>query len=71
MLAQLIKPTSGDVLLDGQPTLGQRPAAYAREVQLVLQDPFASLNPVHTVRYHLTRPLQIHGTNGASDEQQR
>ena len=34
---------------------------YARNVQLVLQDPFSSLNPVHDVRYHLARPLQIHG----------
>jgi peptide/nickel transport system ATP-binding protein len=66
MLAQLIKPTAGDVRLDGQPTPARR--RYAREVQLVLQDPFSSLNPVHSVRYHLSRPLQIHGTNGASDE---
>jgi peptide/nickel transport system ATP-binding protein len=31
-------------------------------VQLVLQDPFASLNPVHGLRYILGRPLKIHGT---------
>ena len=28
---------------------------------MIFQDPFASLNPVHTVRYHLTRALRIHG----------
>jgi peptide/nickel transport system ATP-binding protein len=66
MLAQLIKPTAGDVRLDGRPTPARR--RYARDVQLVLQDPFSSLNPVHSVRYHLSRPLQIHGTNGAQDE---
>ena len=27
----------------------------------MLQDPFSSLNPVHDVRYHLARPLRIHG----------
>jgi peptide/nickel transport system ATP-binding protein len=32
---------------------------YRRHVQLVLQDPFSSLNPVHDVRYHLARPLRI------------
>ncbi|MGH3210449.1 MAG: ABC transporter ATP-binding protein [Trebonia sp.] len=65
MLAQLIKPTSGTVLLDGKPAVPGR--RYARAVQLVLQDPFESLNPVHTVRYHLARPLQVHGlTGGAS-----
>ncbi len=36
--------------------------SYVRRVQLIFQDPFASLNPpVHTVRYHLTRSLKIHG----------
>ena len=38
---------------------------YTRQVQLVLQDPFSSLNPVHDVRYHLARPLQVHGLREA------
>ena len=33
---------------------------YRRHVQLILQDPFSSLNPVHDVRYHLSRPLRIY-----------
>jgi peptide/nickel transport system ATP-binding protein len=65
MLAQLIKPTAGTVLLDGAAAPGRR--RYASAVQLVLQDPFSSLNPVHSVRYHLARPLQIHGLNGAGN----
>jgi peptide/nickel transport system ATP-binding protein len=28
---------------------------------MVLQDPFASLNPLHSIEYHLTRPLKLHG----------
>jgi peptide/nickel transport system ATP-binding protein len=60
MLAQLIRPTGGDVLLNGNP-VSRANRAYRREVQLVLQDPFSSLNPVHTIRYHLARPLRIHG----------
>ena len=39
---------------------GGRSARYKSEVQLVFQDPFASLNPVHTVRYHLERPVRLH-----------
>ena len=73
MLARLIKPTSGTLLLDGSPvpTGGRGRRAYTRQVQLVLQDPFASLNPVHDVRYHLARPLQVHGLvepGGSLDE---
>ncbi|GEM79122.1 ABC transporter ATP-binding protein [Vibrio superstes] len=34
--------------------------AYRRDVQMVFQDPFSSLNPLHTIRYHLTRPLKIY-----------
>ena len=35
--------------------------AYRGDVQMIFQDPFASLNPVHTVGYTLERPLRIHG----------
>jgi peptide/nickel transport system ATP-binding protein len=78
MLARLIKPTSGELLLDGQRIAGGSsprvgPAApararreYARAVQLVLQDPFSSLNPIHDVRYHLARPLRVHKLAGRS-----
>ena len=64
MLARLITPTTGQILLDGRPvpasSRGRR--AYTRDVQMVLQDPFSSLNPVHDVYYHLSRPLIVHGT---------
>jgi peptide/nickel transport system ATP-binding protein len=43
------------------PASASRGRDYARDVQLVLQDPFSSLNPVHDVRYHLARPLRVHG----------
>ena len=63
LLARLIQPTSGQLLLGGRPVPpgdhGRR--GYARQVQMVLQDPFSSLNPVHDVRYHLARPLRVHG----------
>ena len=66
LLARLLRPTSGTLLVDGRPVPhtgrgGRGGRAYARLVQLVLQDPFSSLNPVHDVRYHLARPLQVHG----------
>jgi peptide/nickel transport system ATP-binding protein len=60
-LAQLLKRTSGEILLDGFPAgrRGQALRGYRHRVQLVFQDPFASLNPMHTVRHHLIRPLQL------------
>src|SRR5215469_1507091 len=68
MLARLIKPTSGELLLDGQVASAPKRAGreYARAVQLVLQDPFSSLNPIHDVRYHLARPLKVHKLAGRS-----
>jgi peptide/nickel transport system ATP-binding protein len=60
MLAQLVKPTRGTIMLDGRPVSGRKLRGYRRKVQIVFQDPFASLNPVHSVRYHLSRPLRIH-----------
>lgn len=67
LLAQLYKRTSGDIRLHGESVdvKGGRPfRRYVRQVQMIFQDPFASLNPVHTVRYHLTRALKIHGNAG-------
>jgi peptide/nickel transport system ATP-binding protein len=73
MLARLITPTSGEILLAGRQVPASRRGRrdYARDVQLVLQDPFSSLNPVHDVRYHLARPLLVHhmaGRGQALDE---
>src|SRR5205809_5880286 len=63
MLAGLYSPTSGSIRFRGdlaKLTNGSHLRTYRRGVQLILQDPFSSLNPVHTVRYHLGRPLHIY-----------
>jgi peptide/nickel transport system ATP-binding protein len=72
LLAQLIGRTAGEIRLhdtEVHAARGRAFRAYCRRVQLVFQDPFASLNPVHTVRYHLTRALLIHrrGANLAEE----
>jgi peptide/nickel transport system ATP-binding protein len=67
LLAQLYPRTGGDIRLHGESVnvrSGKAFRAYCRQVQMIFQDPFASLNPVHTVRYHLTRALKIHGRAG-------
>jgi peptide/nickel transport system ATP-binding protein len=63
LLAGQEHPTSGTICLDGEPVdLRSRRSfrRYKSEVQMVFQDPFASLNPVHTVRHHLDRPVRLH-----------
>jgi peptide/nickel transport system ATP-binding protein len=62
-LCRLITPTSGAILLHGKPAgpRGRRLRGYRREVQMVFQDPFASLNPAFNVDHHLRRPLVISG----------
>jgi peptide/nickel transport system ATP-binding protein len=68
LLAKIIKPDKGQILLDGRPAPTGRPRSYAAQVQMVFQDPFASLNPVHRVRHDLARPLAIHHmANGNMD----
>jgi peptide/nickel transport system ATP-binding protein len=59
ILARIVNPDKGQVLLDGKPAPA-RTRAYARQVQMVFQDPFSSLNPVHRIRHDIERPLEIH-----------
>ncbi len=70
MLAKLETPTSGQILLDGEPvpTWGRPLAAYRHNVQMVFQDPFASLNPFHSIAHHLERPLKLHKRARSKDE---
>jgi ABC-type glutathione transport system ATPase component len=62
MIAQLERPTAGTIKLDGRPIQrrGAGLRAYRHQVQMVFQDPFASLNPFHTISHHLSRPLALH-----------
>ena len=61
LISRLIRPTSGKILLEGRNTkiseARKVPLKYRKTVQMVFQDPFASLNSVHTVYHHLSRPL--------------
>jgi len=70
VLSGLVPPTSGELLLNGRKLAAsqRRRLDYAKTVQMVLQDPFASLNPFHDIRYHLSRPFQVHGlASGRAD----
>lgn len=64
ILTRIYDKTSGDVLFKGQPIKDyikeNGELEYARQVQMIFQDPFGSLNPVHSIYHHIARPLLIH-----------
>lgn len=62
-ILRLIEPTGGDVWIDGRsmvPLRGFDLASMYRQVQMVFQDPNASLNPRMSVRQVLAEPLRLH-----------
>ena len=65
LITRLIRPSGGSIYLHGensQVTESRNvPLEYRKAVQMVFQDPFGSLNSVHTVYHHLARPLIRHG----------
>jgi peptide/nickel transport system ATP-binding protein len=64
LLSQLYEPTAGTILLENEDVTRIRSRRhlleYRAQVQMIFQDPFASLNPVKRVGHHLARPLRIH-----------
>ncbi len=64
---RLLEPTAGRILFEGEDLLALRPAALRarrRDMQMIFQDPFASLDPRFTVERILAEPLVIHGIGG-------
>jgi oligopeptide transport system ATP-binding protein len=72
-ILQLYKPTAGEVLFEGQ-NLAQLPSESMRQMrkqmQIIFQDPFASLNPRMTVGSIISEPLIIHNLYPNKKERQ-
>ncbi len=63
-IIQLIPPTSGSVRFEGREIVGLRPREMRelrREMQIIFQDPYASLNPRKRVGQIVGDPLKLHG----------
>lgn len=64
ILTRIYENTGGSVTFKGKPLAEyikeNGELEYARQVQMIFQDPFGSLNPVHNIHHHIARPLLIH-----------
>src|SRR3954466_11649494 len=73
-LLRLIEPTSGEVKFRGEDVLGfsrSRLRAARRDMQIVFQDPYSSLNPRMRAREIVEEPLIIHGIGTRSERRAR
>ena len=74
LLMRLLKPTSGSIRFEGDEIAfarGKRLKALRREMQMVFQDPYSSLNPRKTVGSIIAEPFAIHGINKDGGERKR
>ena len=70
LLLCLIPPTSGSVMFDGREVTAESPQALRglrRDMQIIFQDPYSSLNPRMTVGELVAEPLKVHGIASGRD----
>ena len=73
-IMRLIEPTSGTVKFNGEDVRSKHGAdlkAFRRDVQIIFQDPYASLNPRFTIGEIIGEPLLVHGTGNRTERQRR
>jgi oligopeptide/dipeptide ABC transporter ATP-binding protein len=73
-ILRLYRPTAGRIVFDGQDitnTQGARLRAVRRRMQMIFQDPYASLNPRMTAAGIVSEPLEIHGVGSSRERRQR
>jgi peptide/nickel transport system ATP-binding protein len=70
-IMRLLEANGGEVIFEGKNILAMSPQEfmqYRRRIQIIFQNPYASLNPRFTIGQILTEPMQIHGI-GANDSE--
>lgn len=74
MIMRLLEPTEGSIKFDGVElsSLSKNEMRKARrDIQMVFQDPYASLNPRHTVKKILEEPLIVHGIGNSAERKEK
>jgi peptide/nickel transport system ATP-binding protein len=70
-ILRLVEPTEGQVVFQGHSLRGlkhDQMRAVRRELQIIFQDPYSSLNPRLTVEQTVTEPMLVHGVGGDAKE---
>ncbi|MFN5574534.1 MAG: ABC transporter ATP-binding protein, partial [Bradyrhizobium sp.] len=73
-ILRLVEPSGGRILFDGEDLTALSEAALRsrrKRLQMVFQDPFASLNPRQTIGEILSAPLAVHGVKSRAERQRR
>jgi oligopeptide transport system ATP-binding protein len=73
-ILQLYKPTSGHVLFKGEDLADKKPndlRQMRQSMQMIFQDPMASLNPRWTISQSIAEPLSVHKLYGNSEKLER
>ncbi len=73
-ILRMLQPTAGQIVFDGTDITGysqSQMATIRRQMQMVYQDPFGSLNPRMKVRDIIGEPLVVHGQTGSKAEYRR
>ena len=73
-ILRLHEPTAGEVLFEGRNIIGlpnNEMQALRREMQIIFQDPYASLNPRLSIRSIISEPLKIHRIGSRSEQDER
>ena len=74
LILRLEEPTSGDILFRGESILGYdkgQMRALRREMQIIFQDPFSSLNPRKNVAHIIGEPLYVHGMTNRREREKK
>lgn len=74
LILRLIDPTDGEVIFNGQDITklrGKKRRELTRDMQIIFQDPYSSLNPRMTVEHIISEPLRVHGIGSRRDHKQR
>lgn len=73
-LLRLNEVTDGQIIFDGQDLSElsyEEMRKYRRKIQMIFQDPYASLNPKKTIRQILTEPLRVHGLYSKEEREEK